>query len=402
MRAASMSRIGVGFAVLMASALPALAATESVIYSFTNSGTGYPLGSLYFKNGTFYGTGSGNEKAADGQVFKLTNSHGSWKEKTLLTFAGTNGSTPYPAPIRGKDGTFYGTNSTGDAYNGGNVYALSRKGGKWVGSTIWAFGGTSGDGAQPTSPLVMDKSGNLYGTTYSGGTYNVGTVFELSQVNGVWNETVLFSFSGKETGWYPYAGLLMAGSNTFYGTTQYGGDPGGDGTVFELSRSGATWKETVLYAFTGAADGGEPWGMPIRDKSGNLYGTTYAGGGNNEGVAFMLSRTGGKWTETVLHSFDSFNDDGANPIAGLTWGPSNSLYGTTSEGGTPGYPGVGIVFELAQSAGTWTETILHSFEGDSDGSYPQGGVTFDENGVLYGTTFFGGTANLGTVWMITP
>ncbi|HEY5048385.1 MAG TPA: choice-of-anchor tandem repeat GloVer-containing protein, partial [Rhizomicrobium sp.] len=171
-------RFAVGFAALAALALPAAAATETVLYSFADSGTGYPLGTLTFDNGSLYGTGSGDEKSADGQVFKLTNSGGAWKEKTLITFDGSNGSTPYTGPLRGPDGVFYGTTAYGDAYNGGNVYALSKKGGKWVSSTIWAFGGSAGDGTQPECDLVMDKSGIIFGTTYEGGTYNLGTVFE--------------------------------------------------------------------------------------------------------------------------------------------------------------------------------------------------------------------------------
>jgi uncharacterized repeat protein (TIGR03803 family) len=382
--------------------LPAMAATESVIYSFPDSGTGYPLGTLFLDNSSLYGTGSGDEKAVDGQVFKLTHKNGSWKKTTLLTFEGANGSTPYTGPIRGADGVFYGTTAYGDAYDGGNVFALSKNGGKLVSSTILAFGGTSGDGTQPTSALVIDKSGNLYGTTSNGGASDAGTVFQLSNVNGVWTETVLYSFTGQGgDGWEPYGGLLMDGSGYLYGTTRYGGDRGGDGTVFKVFQSRGMWKLKIVYSFSGS-DGYEPFGTLIKDKNGALYGTTYAGGGNDEGVVFMLSQSAGKWRESVLHSFNSFIADGANPRAGLTWGPSGVLYGTTSEGGTPGYPGVGIVFELTQSGGVWTETILHSFQGDSDGSYPLGGVTFDKNGTLYGTTAAGGTDNLGTVWTITP
>ncbi len=398
-----MSWTAIGFAALAALALPAMAATETVLYSFPNSGTGYPSGNLYFRNGSLYGTGAGDEKSADGQVFKLTNKGGSWKEKTLVTFDGANGSTPFAGLIRDPNGVLYGTTWTGDAYNGGNVFALHKGGGKWVNSTIWAFGGTSGDGTQPECDLVTDQSGNLYGTTNGGGTYNLGTVFELSNVNGVWTESVLHSFRGNGDGWFPYAGLLLAGSGTLYGTTIYGGNYG-DGTVFKLFQSGGVWKLKIIYSFAGGNDGYEPWGTLIRDKNGALYGTTYAGGTYDVGTAFELSPAGGKWTESVLHTFqfDNGSNDGNNPIAGLRWGPSGSLYGTTSEGGTPGYPGVGTVFELTQSGGVWTETILHSFEGDSDGSYPQGGITLDKNGALYGTTALGGTDNLGTVWKITP
>ncbi len=394
------SRIASGFVALAALALPAMAATETVLYSFPNSGTGEPLGSLHFKNGSLYGTGSGDEKSADGQAFKLTNSGGVWREKTLVTFDGANGSTPFTGPIPGPDGVFYGTTAYGDAYNGGNVYALIKSGGKWVSSTIWAFGGTAGDGTSPDCDLVMDKSGNIFGTTFWGGTANAGTVFELSKVNGVWTETVLLSFTGKETGWFPYAGLLLDGSGTLYGTTWYGGDAGGDGTVFKLFQSGGVWKEKVLHSFSGG-DGYEPWGTLIRDKNGALYGTTQAGGHWDVGVVFMLSPAGGKWTETVLHTFPFQNgsNDGYEPTAGLTWGPSGSLYGTTSAGNG----GDGTVFELAQSGGVWTETILHQFSHKmGDGGFPQGGVTLDKNGALYGMTFGGGKYGYGEVWKITP
>jgi uncharacterized repeat protein (TIGR03803 family) len=396
MKRLSINRIAIGFVALAALALPAAAAMETVLYSFPNSGTGDPLGTLHFKNGSLCGTGGGNYMYGDGQVFKLTNSGGAWNETTLLTFDGSNGSAPFTGPMPGPDGVFYGT--TYGAYNGGNVYALSKKGGKWVGSTIWAFGG-AGDGTQPECDLVMDKSGNLYGTTYGGGTYNAGTVFELSKVNGVWTETLLHSFRGNGDGVEPYAGLLMAGSGTFYGTTIYGGSYG-NGTVFKLFQSRGVWKLKIIHSFDGG-DGYEPWGPVIRDKNGALYGTTQAGGAWDVGVVFMLSPAGGKWTETVLHTFPFQNgsNDGYEPTAGLTWGPSGSLYGTTSAGNA----GSGTALELTQSGGVWTETILHQFHRRKyDGGYVQGGVTLDENGALYGMTAGGGKYDYGTVWKITP
>lgn len=399
----SMSRIAMGCAVLMAFALPAMAATESVLYSFPDEGTGYPSGSLYIRSGSLYGTGAGNPRDGNGQVFELTNKGSSWKEKTLVTFDGVDGSMPFAGLIRDTNGVLYGTTWSGGTYNGGSVFSLVKNGGKWVEQTIWSFGVTSGDGTQPECNLVMDKSGNLYGTTSYGGAYNAGAIFELSNAAGVWTETVLHSFAGNGDGLEPYAGLLMAGSDTFYGTTEYGGNYG-DGTVYKLFRSGGVWKLSIIYSFMGGSDGYEPLGALIRDKSGNLYGTTYAGGAWDVGTVFMLQMTGGKWGESILHTFQFANgsNDGFNPFAGLTWGQGGALYGTTSEGGTPGYPGVGTVFELTHSGGTWTETILHSFEGNSDGSYPQGGVTLDKNGALYGTTEAGGTGDLGTVWTITP
>lgn len=403
MKRHAINRIAIGFAALIAFALPAMAATESVLYSFPNSGTGYPSGTLYFRNGSLYGTGAGDEKSADGQVFKLTNKAGSWKEKTLLTFDGANGSTPFAGLLRDSNGVLYGTTWQGGAYNGGAVFALVKSGGKWAASTIWAFGGKAGDGTTPTCNLVMDKSGNLFGTTYQGGAQGVGIVFELSKANGTWTETILHSFANNPTdGWEPYAGLLMAGPGKFYGTTQYGGSQGGNGTVFELFRSGGVWKEKVLYSFTGGADGGEPWAPLIRDKEGDLYGTTYAGGYVVHGYAdigtvFELVRSKNQWKERVLHDFGGNGDPGINPVAGLRWGPSGQLYGTTAGGG-------GTAFELTQSnQGTlWTYSVLHEFGDAGDGVSPQGAVTLDKNGNLYGTTAGGGSDNLGTVWKITP
>lgn len=397
----AITRIALSFLVLATSAVPVAAATESVLYSFSKVETSGPSGKLYLRNGSLYGTtAGGGYRGGYGQVFKLTNNSGTWKKRSLLVFDNGDGSTPFAGLIRDPGGVLYGTTSMGGVYNGGNVFSLYKSGGKWVEQTIWAFGGT-GDGAQPTCDLVMDQPRNLYGTTYAGGTNGVGTVFELSNINGVWTETVLHSFTGNGDGWEPYAGLLMVGTDTFYGTTTYGGSAGGYGTVFKVFQSGGVWKEKVIYSFDGA-DGYEPWGTLIRDKNGALYGTTKNGAANDEGVVFMLSQSGGKWTETVLHSFDTFNGDGdgANPLAGLTWGPSGQLYGTTSQGGVG--TGPGTVFELTPSGGAWTETILHSFGGQGDGSLPYGAVTLDKDGAIYGTTPEGGADNLGTVWEITP
>jgi uncharacterized repeat protein (TIGR03803 family) len=401
MRTLSINRIAIGFLILASLALPAAAAsTESVLHSFQSYKSAYPLGRLRFINGALYGSSSGYWRAPTyGQIFKLTNESGIWKKTSLHTFHNTDGNTPYGTVTEDSNGVLYGTTYGGDKYNGGNVFALYQSGGKWVGQTIWAFGGT-GDGAQPTCDLVIDKSGNLFGTTFAGGAYNAGTVFELSKVNGVWTETVLHSFTGRNgDGWEPYAGLLMVGDDTFYGTTWYGGNGAGDGTVFKVFQSGGKWKEKVIYGFNGA-DGYEPWGTLISDKNGALYGTTKAGGPSDVGVVFMLSPTGGKWTDTVLHTFpfQDGSNDGYSPTAGLTMGPSGNLYGITSAGNS----GAGTVFELTQSGGVWTETILHQFGANGDGGAPQGGVILDKDGALYGTTVGGGSNDLGAVWKITP
>jgi uncharacterized repeat protein (TIGR03803 family) len=389
--------------VCTAPAQPAAAAKETVLYSFTSSATGYPLGTVYFVKGALYGSGTSDGRAGHhGQIFKLTRSVGGWKQTVPLAFDGSDGSEPYPGPIGDSNGWLFGTTATGDAYNGGNAFELRRGKGKWTHETIWAFGRTPHDGMSPTADLVMDKAGNLFGTTYSGGNNDLGTVFELSNSNGRWTETILHKFADNGAdGAEPYAGLLRGGNHCFYGTTMAGGRYG-YGTVYELLQSGDKWTVKVLYSFSGGADGSEPWGRLISDENGTLYGTTAYGGVSsnysNVGTVFELVPSGGKWKEIVLHNFGA-KGDGWDPLAGLRWGPAGQIYGTTSEGGTPG---PGTVYELSRSGGGWVETLLHNFGEAGDGNYPQGKIALDRNGALYGTTVFGGTDNRGTVWKITP
>jgi uncharacterized repeat protein (TIGR03803 family) len=229
--------------------------------------------------------------------------------------------------------------------------------GSWTHATVWAFGGTSGDGQNPSCDLIKDSAGNLYGTTRYGGAYGDGTVFELTE-SGTWTETVLHSFGGSD-GNVPVAGLLMDSSGAIYGTTYLGGADL-SGTAFKLTQSGGVWKETVLYSF--ASPGGQfPSGL-IKDSKGSLYGTT-AGGGY--GTAFKLYQSGGVWKEKTLHSFTGVTD-GANPAAALRLSGTGDLYGTTYQGGGTNCSGsgCGTVFELTQSGGVWSETMLHSFSGD--------------------------------------
>jgi uncharacterized repeat protein (TIGR03803 family) len=191
------------------------------------------------------------------------------------------------------------------------------------------------DGSTPWGGLVRDSSGNLYGTTYSGGTGNEGVVFKTTSTG---TTTLLHSFtSGNTDGAYPEAGLVRDSSGNFYGTTNQGG-AGAVGVVFKTTPTGTT---TVLHSFLGGnTDGANPYAGLVIDSSGNLYGTTYQGGAGNVGVVFKTTSTG---TTSVLHSFLGGNTDGANPYAGLVRDSSGNLYGTTWHGGTGT---VGVVFEL--------------------------------------------------------
>ena len=243
------------------------------------------------------------------------------------------------------------------------------------------------DGGYPTAGLVLDKAGNLFGTTSLGGRNSCsdgcGVVFKLGKTN---KETVLHRFTGTD-GQYPDANLLRDGTGNLYGITEAGGSDGcgvGCGTVIRVGKSGKT---TVLYAFTGGADGGTPSGSLIEDADGSLYGATFWGGdlsGCGCGVLFKLDRFG---SETVLYTFAG-KADGANPNGGLVWGAEGNLYGTAAYGGDSScYPGCGTVFKLNTNGQV---TVLHSFTAGADGVYPYAGLIRDMKGNLYGTTAGGG------------
>ncbi len=259
-------------------------------------------------------------------------------------------------------------------------------------SVIHNFTGGN-DGGNPLAGFTIDTAGNLYGTTNAGGVYGAGTIFK---VTGTREEIVLHSFAGGTDGANPQASLVTDAAGNLYGTTNAGG-PSGAGTVFKVTAKG---KETVLYGFTGKADGANPQASLAMDAAGNLYGTASAGGSNGNGTVFSLApqKTGGRWSEKVLYSFGN-GTDGAVPVAGVTFDAAGNLYGTTSAGGTYGY---GIVFRLKPSKSGWTESVLHDFQNSSDGAVPYAGLIFDKLGNLYGAATEGGTGGGGTVFQLTP
>jgi uncharacterized repeat protein (TIGR03803 family) len=255
----------------------------------------------------------------------------------------------------------------------------------------------------------MDASGNFYGTAQNGGQVkcasNCGVVFKLYKTtSGGWAETVLHSFrGGKLDGGSPEAGMVLDGAGNIYGTTFGGGGTGcggpGCGTVYQLSpTTTGGWTYSLLYAFTGGADGSEPLSQPVLDASGNVYGTALYGGGHGYGAVFEVSPTAGGWSESVLYSFTG-GSDGANPYAGVVFDSMGNLYGTTWKGantaGICAPQGCGVVFELSKSAGVWTETVLHTFGGGLDGGYSQANLIIDAHGNLYGVTPVGGTSVSG-------
>ncbi len=411
-------------AVLGASASASLAQTGPSLT--TLYGAGSYVNVVMGPNGALYGTGKSNT------VFALAppaSPGGAWTETVLHTFTGQNGdgSAPYGCPLRGKSGALYGTTQEGGTLGLGIVYELTppaTQGGAWTENVIYTFtGGT--DGSYPFTSLVMGKSGALYGTTSVGGDagspigcngLGCGTVYELtppSTPGGTWTETVPYRFTGGNDGGNPAAGLTIGPNGVLYGTTEYGG-ASADGVAFALtppSSPGGVWTQTVLHTFTGQnGDGAFPWSGLTIGPHGVLYGTTTAGGTANMGTVYALTppaTTGGEWTETVLHTFTGASD-GSDPLGGVLIGSSGKLFGTTLNfGGSKSCPGYdcGTVFMLqppAAAGGAWTETILHSFGGGQEGAGPWAGLVMGKSGALYGTTAVDGTSNTGTVFELTP
>jgi uncharacterized repeat protein (TIGR03803 family) len=317
------------------------------------------------------------------------------------------GSDLYAGLILGSSGNAYGATESGGAYGYGVVFELSPDGtGDWAEKVLYDFKGAPGeDGATPHATLVFDSAGNLYGTTVSGGLFSncgggCGIVFKLTPTSqGQWTETVVHRFTGGTDGATPYAGVILDAAGNVYGATD-GGGSAGKGTIYKLTPSGSgSWVETVLYSFTGRPDGAGPFAAPLLDAAGNLYGTTYYGGERNAGTVYKLApQQDGSWAETVLHSFDG-GSDGVNPGAPLIADRSGNLYGTTAVGGTAN---CGVAFKLT-AASDWAETLLHTFLGviEDDGENPNG-LTFGPHGILYGTTVGGGTLNPGTIFSLTP
>jgi uncharacterized repeat protein (TIGR03803 family) len=306
------------------------------------------------------------------------------KVTTLHTFTGgTDGGSPYAGLIRDAAGNLYGATFAGGTANLGTVFKISNTGKQTV---LYSFTGKP-DGEHPTSNLLMDKAGNLYGANYEGGASGFGAIFKLSKSG---KESLLYSFGSGTDGEYPGSGLIQDAAGNLYGTTGYGGKSG-NGTVFKISKTG---KETILHSFTGT-DGQYPFSTLLRDSAGNLYGTASSGGASGVGTVFKLSPKG---KVTVLHSFAD-GTDGANPYAGLVQDSQGNFYGTTYYGGAgcQGYD-CGTVFKVTPTGKT---TVLHVF-GLTDGHYPDfGTLVRDTAGNLYGTTYAGGTDDMGIVFKLT-
>jgi uncharacterized repeat protein (TIGR03803 family) len=375
--------ISLGLAALAASPA-AQATTFTTLYSFSGVGVA-PLGGLVLDaKGALYGTTAG---ANHGIVFKFdpaTNTR-----TTLHAFAGPDGSGPYAGLVFDKSGALYGTTLAGGTNNIGTVFKLTPPP---VGKTVWieavlhSFTGGA-DGANPMAGLVFGPDGALYGTTTYGGLGKRGTVFRLDPTNQTL--TPLHTFFGTD-GAYPEGALVFDKSGALYGTTSHGG-PNLNvdvGTVFKLAP--VTYALTTLYAFSGAAGGGPIDGL-VFDAEGNLYGTAPSGGVGH-GTVFELNPV----TKGFKVLQDFTGSDGDVPTSGLVFDAVNNLFGTTQQGGVDGR---GTVFKLNPT--TRVLTPLHVFTG-ADGALPYAGLVFGPTGALFGTTRQGGTHNGGTIFKLVP
>jgi uncharacterized repeat protein (TIGR03803 family) len=316
-------------------------------------------------------------------------------ETVLYSFqGGKDGAFPFGGLIADKQGDLVGTTYL-DGGGYGSVFRLAPDGSETV---LYGFKGMP-DGALPQGGLAADKAGNFYGTATQGGAGDLGTVFKLAPDG---TETTVYAFQGGADGYFPMGGLVADKTGDFYGTTEFGGDTTagpcaqqGCGTVFEIKPDGS---KVVIYAFQGGGDGAYPAGGLIRDTSGNLYGTTSGSqsggpacpnGATGCGTVFKIAPDG---SESVLHGFQG-GSDGSEPQAGVMMDARGNLYGTTAYGGSAGADcpnvalGCGTVFRIAHNG---TERVLHAFQGGSDGVMPYARLIEDRHENLYGTTVSGG------------
>lgn len=390
---------------------PAQAQTEEVMWNFQNTPDGSaPTSGLTLINGNYYGTacmgGNGSYGSASscsgvsgtggGTVFEVTpNGTGGWNEAAIYNFCSlpncADGENPlYAGLITDKNGNMYGTTYNGGANGYGVVYELSPAGnGSWTETVLYSFQNTP-DGANPINGLVMDASGNLYGTTFAGGPSGNGTFFQLSPSGNSWKE---YSLSGINS---VGSGLTMDSAGNIYGTTWQ--------AVFKLTPNQGGFTTQVLFAFNPSQsqkEGSEPSGTLAVDGAGNVYGTTMKGGTHNYGVVYELVKGSSGYTPKVLCNFSTaVGVNGVYPFAGVTLDPSGNVYGTTTVGGQFNKPpGDGTVYELI-AAQNYQETRIFSFDGET-GAFPYAPLLWS-NGYLYGTTIYGGDEGNGTVFVSNP
>lgn len=330
--------------------------TLTILHSFgdpnvTNDGT-TPVAGLVLdaSSGFLYGTTQKGGGSYDGTVFKVDTSGNNYSVLHRFTGGLTDGANPEAGLfLDSSNHLLYGTTRFGGSNSDGTVFKIDTSSGNY--SVFYSFTGGLSNGANPKAGLVMDSSGNLYGTTFYGGAYYMGTVFKLDSTGGF---TLVHSFRGyPNDGAYPQAGLVIDSSNYLYGTTAAGGAYG-QGNAFKVDTSGGNY--SVLRDFS-ISDGANPKAALVLDSSGNLYGTTYNGGSSGVGTAFKMDTSGSNFAVLANLSFSQ----GANPQASLLIDPSGNIYGTTPSGGSD-VCNCGTVFEIATTPQAAIQGIITQVE----------------------------------------
>lgn len=380
-----------------ASSLPADARGFEVIHDFTNGADGGvpPYTLVLDRKGRLIGTANEGGANNAGIVFRLTHHRSGWKLSPLYNFIGSDGQPGWGVAL--DKNVIYANAFYAGIFGGpcGSAMQVKQANGAWQGTLMWTY--TKDIDGCPTGNLVADRKGNVYGATQTGGANGWGSIIELSPSGTSWAETILYAFKGGSDGGAPFSGLIFDKAGNLYGTTTRAGTTGcggyGCGTVFELSPSQSGWMYNVLYTFQGGNDGGSPTAGLTFDGSGDLYGATESYGADGGGAVFEMVPAQGAWNFNVLASMAG----SAGPVAPLTVAASGAVYGANYRDGANGY---GSAFAVTEQNGHWTYKDLHDFTGGSDGGYPGGGLTLDAKGHLYGTTILGGADNFGVAYEI--
>jgi uncharacterized repeat protein (TIGR03803 family) len=377
-------------------------ATESVLHSFGGADGAGPLNGLISDGkGGFYGTTVFGGPTGGGEIFRLRPHGSGYTESAVYGFAGGNDGDK-PEGITEHSGAFYGVTFVGGGSgNGGNgwgtVYQLTYQEHTYKETVLYRFQGFP-DGGEPIGPVVLDRKGNIIGVASMGGSHNQGAIFQLTPSASGYTESVLYSFPGGAGGNLPQAGVTIDKQDAIYGTTMYGGSydgycsSGGCGIVFKLTPHASGYSESIAYAFKGS-DGNLPYGVPtVDDRTGTIYGTTFWGGTQGNGVVYKLTPHGSGYSAAVLHSFTG-GADGFLPEGQLLLQSGGRLYGTAALGGGGCHGiGCGTVFELKRSGNGYKFRVLTDFRNPRRGAEPQQtNLLADSSGALYGTTRSGGT-----------
>ncbi len=401
------------FGVLLALVCTAQTQTFQVLHTFEGADGISPGALVIDSGGNLYGTASrgGIDNCSSfgcGTVFELSSAPSGWSFSTLYKFTSvTDGWSPASPLTIGPGATFYGATVDGGIEGGGGtVFRISPtcadpgcKQTIWTKAMLYRF--VQCDGAGTNGGLVLDRAGNLYGTTIAACSHR-GQVYQLSPAQGLqnnWRKTIVHAFAGapSDGGWILDT-LLIDSSGSLYGATFSGGSSN-VGTIYRLTQQGNAWSEDLLHVFIGLHVI-HPINTLISDSSGSLYGVTY--GDQQPSIAFKLTNVGGSWEFTQLYAF--LPGQAQALTSGLAKDAAGNLYGV-GDGGAFGY---GAVYKLTQTPNGWSYSTLYDFTGGSDGSSPAGPLVLDANGNLYGSTSAGGDLNCslgtgcGTVWVIKP